>query len=89
MVDMTIFEGDPDAIVLETIDAYSYGKASRDDIVAAIDLALEAPKRAWRPEIEHRYNALVIWATLSAELDAMLDRALSYRITVKSPRGVQ
>jgi hypothetical protein len=88
--DFTIFEGDPDAIVLQTIEQYACGLATRDDVDAAIMLALEqADERKWRPEIRHRYQALVIWATIPAELDRMLDRALSYGVTVKTPRGVQ
>lgn len=89
MRDMTIFEGDPDAIVLETIDAYAKGKATRDDVDAAMVLALERPRGDWRPQIEHRYAALVLWTSQPAELNAMLERVLSWGITAKGPRGVQ
>lgn len=86
---MTIFEGDPDAVVLQTIEAYAKGKATKEDVDAAMMLALEVPEAKWRPEIQHRYAALVLWTAMPKELDKMLERALNYGVTVKSPRGVQ
>ncbi len=87
--DSTVYDSDPDAIVLRTIEEYVSGHATREDVETAIKLALEFPAEAWRTEIRYRYIAMVAWTAKPELLNGVLERALSYRTTVKGPGGVQ
>lgn len=84
-----VLDTDPDAVVLQTIEDYSLGRCTREDVLAAIQLAAEVPTSGWRYETLFRRDGVYEWLADSRALDAMLSRVLSRPATVRESRSIQ